>query len=139
MKDHTLVSCRQFAIAIEAEHFETLHKLYRVTAYIIKFLKILRKKSKAGLATQDLHEAELLWIKDNQLEGTVWTLRTATRSGGAEEGFRMRDYPFLQCILYFWIGPTVWLNWFSQCPFKVLAQWGKESLSEVHGKFWILK
>ena len=42
-------------------------KPYRVMAYVIKFLKILRKKSKAGLTTQDLHEAELLWIKDNQL------------------------------------------------------------------------
>ena len=53
--------------AIEAERFKTLHKLYRVTAYVIKFLKILWKKSKAGLTTQDLHEAKLLWIKDNQL------------------------------------------------------------------------
>ena len=53
--------------AIEAEHFQTLHKLYQVTAYVIKFLKIIRGKSKAGHTAQDLHEAELLWIKDNQL------------------------------------------------------------------------
>ena len=53
--------------AIDAERFEILHKLYRVTAYVIKFFKILRKKSKAGLTTQDLLEAELLWIKVNQL------------------------------------------------------------------------
>ena len=70
MKAHTLISCGQVATmsnVIEAERFETLHKLYRVTAYVIKFLKILRKKSKGGLTTQDLHEAELLWTKDNHL------------------------------------------------------------------------
>ena len=70
MKAHVLISCGQVPTvsnAIEAERFETLHKLYRVTAYVIKFLKILRKKSKAGLTTHDLQEAELLWIKDNQL------------------------------------------------------------------------
>lgn len=68
MKASTLISCGQVATVsnvIEAERFETLHKLYWVTAYVIKFLKILRKKSKAGLTTQDLHEAELLWTKDN--------------------------------------------------------------------------
>ena len=70
MKAHTLISCERVATVsntIEAEQFETLHKLYRVTAYVIKFLKIIWGKSKAGLTAQDLHEAELLCIKDNQL------------------------------------------------------------------------
>ena len=37
-----------------------------MTDHVVKFLKILQKKSKAGLTIQVLHEAELLWIKDNQ-------------------------------------------------------------------------
>ena len=60
MKAHTLMVCEQVATvsnAIEAERFETLHKLYRVTAYVVKFIKILQKKSKAGLITQDSHDA----------------------------------------------------------------------------------
>lgn len=36
---------------IEAERFETLHKLYRVTARVVKFLKVLQRKSKAELTT----------------------------------------------------------------------------------------
>ena len=84
MKTHTLVICEQVATvsnAIEAKRFENLHKLYRVTTYVVKFLKMLRKKSKAGLTTQDLQDAELLWIRDNQLrqelrwlEDAVWPL-----------------------------------------------------------------
>jgi len=38
-----------------------------VTAHVVKFLKVLQRKSKADLTTQDLDNAELLWIKDNQL------------------------------------------------------------------------
>lgn len=60
MKAHTLMIHGQVATVsnvIEAGCFETLHKLYRVFAYVVKFLKIVRKKSKAGLTTQDLHDA----------------------------------------------------------------------------------
>ena len=88
---------------IEAERFETLHKLYWVTAYVIKFLKITQKKSKAGFTTHYLHEAELLWIKDSQLglekdetgRHSFNSSRMTTRSGGVEEDFRKRDHPFL--------------------------------------------
>ena len=57
MKANTLITVRQVATVsnvIEAERFETLHRLYREAAYVNRFLKILRKKFKAGLTTQDL-------------------------------------------------------------------------------------
>ena len=154
MKAHVLISCGQVPTvsnAIEAERFETLHKLYRVTAYIIKFLKILRKKSKAGLTTHDLQEAELLWIKDNQLglekdkNFTHWKAQFGLfqdgnqiwRCGGRLQNTKLPFSTVHPILLDRTHGLTKLIV--ASAHLRVQHNGVKETLSEVRGKFWILK
>ena len=54
----------------------TVHKLFRVTAYVLKFIKLLQGKSNSSeLTTQDLEDAEQLWIKDCQKDFPRWKLQ----------------------------------------------------------------
>jgi hypothetical protein len=52
---------------IDIQRFSSIHKLYRVTAYVLKFMKLLRKRvTSPELTHADLSEAETLWILDAQ-------------------------------------------------------------------------
>ena len=52
---------------IDCKRYSTAKRLYRVTAYVLKFLSLLKKKTQSHeLTPQDLTEAERLWITDCQ-------------------------------------------------------------------------
>lgn len=55
------------SVVIDCECYSTIHKLYRVTAYVLKFIDLLRKRvGSANLTIRDLHLSETLWIQDCQ-------------------------------------------------------------------------
>ena len=52
---------------INIRRFSSIHKLYRTTVRVLKFVKLLRKKVNSPELTQaDLSEAERLWVIDAQ-------------------------------------------------------------------------
>ena len=66
---HNLLTTQPPSIGqiIDIQRFSSIHKLYRVTAYVLKFIKLLRKQVKSHEITQtELSEAERLWIMDAQ-------------------------------------------------------------------------
>ncbi len=66
-----LVSTPSIGQSITCERYSTIHKLYRVTAYVIKFLSLLKRKAQsAELTVQDVTEAERLWILESQIRIT---------------------------------------------------------------------
>ena len=66
---HNLLATQPPSIGelINIQRFSSVHRLYRTTAYVLKFLKLLRKKVRSPELTQaDCSEAERLWILDAQ-------------------------------------------------------------------------
>ena len=56
------VSC-----VIDCKRYSTAQRLYRITAYVLKFIGMLRKRAQSPeLTIQDIAEAERLWILDCQ-------------------------------------------------------------------------
>ena len=52
---------------IGCKRYSSVQRLYRVTAYVLKFISLLRKQVHSPeLTTQDITEAERLWILDCQ-------------------------------------------------------------------------
>ena len=53
---------------IDSVRFSTAHKLYRVTAYVLKFIHLLKKQvTFPKLTQQNLSHAEELWIRESQI------------------------------------------------------------------------
>ena len=70
-KLHSLLTCEISGngCMIDSERFSTTHKLYRVTAYILKFVQLLKKQvTSPKLTCQDLTLAEELWIRESQVD-----------------------------------------------------------------------
>ena len=72
MKAHTMVISPPHvgvvSSVIDIDRFETLNKLYRVTACVLKFIKLIQRVSiSSELTVQELGVAER-WIKDCQLQ-----------------------------------------------------------------------
>ena len=66
---HNLLTTQPPAISqlIDIERFSTNHKLFRTTAYVLKFMKLLKKRvTTAELTLDDTLEAERVWIMDAQ-------------------------------------------------------------------------
>ncbi|CAB4038837.1 Hypothetical predicted protein [Paramuricea clavata] len=58
---------KSIAMIINCNNFSSFRRLIRVTARVLKFTKILKRKCKSKeLTTDDVKEAELLWIKEIQ-------------------------------------------------------------------------
>ena len=58
--------------AIEINRFSSLKRLYRVTAWVLRFIRNIKERVTQHnvsdtLTTKELEAAELLWIKDNQI------------------------------------------------------------------------
>lgn len=86
---HNLLTTQPPSIGqlMDIERFSDLDKLYRSTAYVLKFVKLLRKTVEPQELTQaELTEAERLWIlyaqsivvgarpEFSKMEDTIWTL-----------------------------------------------------------------
>ena len=155
MKAHTLIVPSQVGTVsdvIEIERFRTVHKLYRTTAYVLKFIKLMQRKSSSPeLLAQDLCEAEQLWIKDCQLKlmsdknfanwksqfGLFEDSNEIWRCGGRLQNAKLpfstvhpilldRSHPLTKLIVVSAHG-------------RIQHNGVKETLSEVRGKFWVLK
>ena len=66
---HNLLTTQAVSIGrpINIERFSTSHKLYRTTAYVLKFVRLLRREvASAELTLANLSEVERLWIIDAQ-------------------------------------------------------------------------
>ena len=66
---HTLLSTSELTTVgsvIDCERYSTMHKLYRVTAFVLKFIDLSKRTTSTGLATQDLSRSELYWVRDCQ-------------------------------------------------------------------------
>ena len=57
-------TCFNLGDIISIEQFSTLHKLYKTTAYVLKFVK--REWISPALSSGDIAEAETLWISESQ-------------------------------------------------------------------------
>jgi len=148
---HSLLISRPPGIShiINCERFNSIPKLYRVTACVLKFLSMLMKQVQSPeLTVQDLSEAEKLWILDSQSSMVqdknfpTWKVqfglfkddRQIWRCGGRLQNAKL---PF----------STVHLDQIhhlaklivTSAHSRVLHNGVKETLSEVRGKFWILK
>ena len=67
---HSLLTQQIWGIGcvIDSERFSTAHKLYQVTAYVLKFIHLLKKQvTSPELTQQDLGHAEELWIRESQI------------------------------------------------------------------------
>ena len=52
---------------INCKRYSTPHRLYRITARILKFIRLLKKVAQSPeLTVQDVAEAEEMWIRENQ-------------------------------------------------------------------------
>ena len=57
----------QVSNIIDCHRFSSVHKLYRVTVYVLKFVSLLKDKGQPHLLTQnDLSKAKKLWISECQ-------------------------------------------------------------------------
>jgi len=65
---HTLLTQQTAGIVlvIDCERLSNTHKLYRVTAFVLKFIQLLKKQATfPELARQDITRAEELWIQES--------------------------------------------------------------------------
>ena len=67
--EHSLVVTQSSDVSqlIDIKRFGSIHKLYRTTANVLKFIKVLRREATCELTQVDLFEAERLWIISAQI------------------------------------------------------------------------
>ena len=66
---HALITNQTSGVAliIECERFSNIHKLYRVTALVLKFIQLVKKRvTSPELARQDITSTEEMWIRESQ-------------------------------------------------------------------------
>ena len=136
---------------IDVERFSTKQRLFRTTAYVLKFPRLLRKKAvSTELTVDDVAEAEQIWIKDAQsillqdLKFPKWKSQFCLyqdecriwRCGGR---LHNADLPFSSRH------PVVLpkkhtLSTLIACSAHRRVQHNgvKETLTEIRAKFWIL-
>ena len=140
---------------INCENFSQLHRLLRVTAYVIKFVKLFKAKGtsvaqKSGLTASELARAEDLWVKESQrhliqhkdfrtwkqqfdlfLDDGVWRCRG--RISNAEVPYSTK-HPTLLCKAHHFTHLVV-----RDAHKRVFHNGVKETLTEIRSKFWIAK
>ena len=88
----------EIGTVIQCQRFSSLGRLLRVTAYVLKFIAVLKARGSdsVGLSVKDISDAEKLWIKSSQdvlyqdLKFQMWKLSlgctVSTIFGGVEAG-----------------------------------------------------
>ena len=60
---HSLLTLLDLSSIIDCERYATAQRLYRIAAYVLKFINLLRKSARSPeLTIQDIAETERLWI-----------------------------------------------------------------------------
>ena len=66
---HALLTQQAIGVgtAIDIRRFSNVHKLYRVTALVLKFIRLLKKQAVSpALTIMDITQAEELWVRESQ-------------------------------------------------------------------------
>ena len=137
---------------INCDNFSSFRRLVRVTARVLKFIKILKTKCKSReLTADDVKEAELLWLKEIQLslkrnpKYECWKRQFGLFNDGEEVlrcGGRIsnvdiryetkhpvmldRNHRATQLII-------------EECHERVQHNGVKETLTELRSNFWVVK
>ena len=102
----TLTEILDLSSIIDCERYATAQRLYRITAYVLKFINMLRKRAQSPeLTIQDIAETKRLWIvhcqsvlvKDITFQCgrlNLASLRTVMKSSDVEEGYKMLIFHF---------------------------------------------
>ena len=158
---HGLLSCQSPTLAnLESimcgEKYSTLARLLRVTAYVLRFINLLKKKPNVGqvssnLEPQEIAEAERLWIIQSQSklmqdkEFDIWKKqfglfldqtgiwRCGGRLGNADIPYGTK-HPIFLSKQHFLTKLIV-----KNAHERVMHNGVKDTLTEVRSKFWIVK
>ena len=136
---------------IPCERFSSYTKLIRITALVLKFIKILRNKQiEKNISKTDFNEAESLWHREVQksfkqdvkFQKSRDNIRVVVdddglmRVGGRIENSTMpfsAKFPILLPREHHFTKLYVWL-----CHFNVKHNGVRETLTELRSKYWII-
>ena len=141
---------------IHCGEFSSLERLLRVTALVLKFVRILKakrsgsKRAKSELTSVDLEEAKLYWIKEVQASLKTqekfrswqqqWSLfeddKGVVRCQGRLKNSDLMDsakYPILLDTNHHFTALVVW-----SCHNRVMHRGVKETQAELRSNFWIV-
>ena len=142
---------------LQCEAFSSLERLLRVTALVLKFVKLLKakcrgnKEEKPELTSEDLEEAELYWIKEVQqslkckekfgswkqqlslFEDERGVVRCQGRLGNSELT-NSAKYPILLDTSHHFTTLVVW-----SCHNRIMHGGVKETLAELRSNFWVVR
>jgi hypothetical protein len=112
--EETPIAVTNITKIMEINRFRSMSHLSRVTALVLKFVKIMKgqKDSRAPLKVKDLIEAENVWLRSLQSE-------IYNREIQAIQGLRITAPLVRQLCLFFWIrteyseleGDYIMLHW----------------------------
>ena len=158
---HTLLNTDEtinLSCVIDCKNFSRLSRLLRVTAYVIRFIRILRSKIRGGemlvsseLNAGDMAEAESLWVREAQRflmksehfdvwkkqfglfldDSKLW--RCKGRLGNANLPFCTK-YPALLPKHHYLTGLII-----VDAHVHVMHNGIKETLTQVRSKYWIIQ
>ena len=149
---HVLLVGGEIGTVIQCQRFSSLGRLLRVTAYVLKFIAVLKVRGSvsAGLSSKDVSDAEEFWIKSSQAvlykdaKFQVWKTQFGLycdneiwRCGG-----RLRNADLDVCAKHPILLPSshhFTMLVIRQSHEKVLHGGVKETLTELHSRFWIVK
>ena len=149
---------RSISSLIDLNRFSNLQRLLRVTAYVLRFIKILKERMKgdeqvfeSDISATDLKEAEQCWISDVQgslrlnkkfeswsREFDLFTdcdglLRCRGRMSHAELPYTTK-HPILLDSNHGFTALVI-----RDCHRRVMHNGVKETLTELRSKFWLVK
>ena len=142
---------------IDSEHYSSSGKLFRITAYVLRFLANLRSKMsknrvKTGdLTLDELHDAEKLWFKSVQAilkkENRFPQLRVSLNLVEDGDGLlrchsRMQNAPVdfnSRCPILLPEDNHISKLIVMQCHNMVMHNGVRETLTQLRTKFWIVR
>ena len=149
---HVLLVGGEIGTVIQCQRFSSLGRLLRVTAYVLKFIAVLKVRGSvsAGLSSKDVSDAEEFWVKSSQAvllkdaKFQVWKTQFGLycdneiwRCGG-----RLRNADLDVCAKHPILLPSshhFTMLVIRQSHEKVLHGGVKETLTELRSRFWIVK
>ena len=130
------------AAIIDCKRYSSLQRLLRVTAYVKRFVHYISRKERitGPLSTNEIQEAEILWIKEMQGHLQVDDLEKQLGLFKDEKGIiHCRGRLGNSQASYDTKFPAL-LSWIIRyCHERVIHKGLKETLTEVRSKYWIPK
>ena len=149
---HVLLVGGEIGTVMQCQRFSSLGRLLRVTAYVLKFIAIIKARGSvsAGLSSKDVSDAEEFWIKSSQaallqdVKFQVWKTQFGLyydneiwRCGGM-----LRNADLDVCAKHPILLPSghhFTMLVIRQSHEKVLHGGVKETLTELRSRFWVVK